>query len=227
MWNSRHGRPEPVVALELVVRAGPQREGPQQQVERLADGVGVGVGAEVLDALALAAPHDHGPGPLVVDGHRQERVALVVAQPDVEPGPVPLDQVVLEHERFDVVADLDPLDRLGRGHHLRRARVHVPRVLEVVRQPLAQALGLADVDHPAVGVLELVRAGGVRDRAGGRTLDHTSGYRRQKSFLRLHISESGLDMVAVLPALGRGNGTDLIWGQPRCLWYRGSDRTGR
>ena len=165
---------QPVVVVELVVRAGPQREGAQQQVEGLADGVGVGVGPEVLDALLLAPPHHHGPGPLVLHGDGEERVALVVAQPDVEAGAMPLDQVVLEHEGFDVVADLDPLHRLGRGHHLRRARVHVARVLEVVRQPLAQALGLADVDHPAVGVLELVRAGSVRDRAGGRTLDHTS-----------------------------------------------------
>jgi hypothetical protein len=83
-----------------------------------------------------------------------------------------LDQVVLEHQRFDVVADLDPLDRLGRGHHLRHARVHVARVLEVVRQALAQVAGLADVDHPAVRVLELVRAGRLRDRAGGGTLHH-------------------------------------------------------
>ena len=166
--------PEPVVVVELVVRAGAEREGAQQQVERLADGVGVAVGPEVLDALALAAPHHHRPGPFVLHGDREERVALVVAQPDVEAGAVPLDQVVLEHEGFDVVADLDPLHRLGRGHHLRRARMHVAGVLEVVRQPRAQALGLADVDHPTVGVLELVRAGGVRDRAGGRTLDHTS-----------------------------------------------------
>jgi hypothetical protein len=166
------GSAEPLVAAELVVRAGAQREGPQQQVEGLADGVGVGVGAEVLGALALAAPHHHRPGPVVGDGDGEERVALVVAEPDVEAGPVLLDQVVLEHEGLDVVADLDPLDGLGRGHHLGRARVHVARVLEVVRQALAQVARLADVDHPAVRVLELVRAGRLRDRAGGGTLDH-------------------------------------------------------
>ena len=111
-----------VVVVELVVRARPHRERPQQQVERLPDGVGVAVGTEVAHALALLAPHDHGPGPLVVEGDGQERVALVVPQPDVEPGPVLLDEAVLEHEGLDVVADLDPLDALGRGHHLGRPR---------------------------------------------------------------------------------------------------------
>jgi hypothetical protein len=32
-----------------------------------------------------------------------------------------LDEAVLEHERLDLVADLDPLDRLRRRDHLRRA----------------------------------------------------------------------------------------------------------
>ena len=121
MWNRRQGRPSLLVALELVVRAGADRERAQQQVERLADGVGVGVGPEVADALAPLAPRiTIGPGPLVVDRDGQERVALVVDQADVEAGPVLLDEAVLEHERLDVVADLDPLDGLGGGHHLRR-----------------------------------------------------------------------------------------------------------
>ncbi len=81
-------------------------------------------GRSPAHALAGATPHDHGPGPVVVEGDGQERVALVVDQPDVEAGPVLLDQAVLQHERLDVVADLDPLDRLGRRHHLRRAGMH-------------------------------------------------------------------------------------------------------
>ena len=60
------GPAEALVLVELVVRAGAQREGAQQQVEGLPDGVGVAVGPEVLDALALAAPHHHRAGPLVV-----------------------------------------------------------------------------------------------------------------------------------------------------------------
>ena len=105
---------EPLVLVELRRAARADREAPQQQVERVADRVGVGVRAEVAGALALAAPHHQRPRPLVVDGHGEERVALVVAEPDVEPRIVLLDEAELEHERLDLVADRRPLDRLGR-----------------------------------------------------------------------------------------------------------------
>ncbi len=160
------------VVVELVLRAGAEGERAQEQVERLADGVGVAVGPEVADALALAPPHHHRARPLLVEGDGQERVALVVLQPDVEPRLVLLDEAELEHERLDVVADLDPLDRLGGGHHRRRAGREAGGVHEVVREPRPQRMGLAHVDDPTVLVLELVRAGGVGDRAGRRTLDH-------------------------------------------------------
>ena len=159
--------PEPFVALELVVGAGADRERPQQEVERLADRVRVGERTEVADALALLPPHDQRPGPLLADGDREERVRLVVLQPDVEARLVRLDELVLEEERLDLVADLDPLDRLGRRDHLPGARQQRRRVAEVVVQPAAQALRLADVDDPAVLVLELVRPGRVGDGAGG------------------------------------------------------------
>jgi hypothetical protein len=161
---------ELVVAPELVVAAGADGERPQQQVEGLADGVGVGIGAVVADALALPPSHHRGAGPLVLHGHGEERVALVVAQPDVEPGPVLLDEAELEHQRLDLVADLDPLDGLGRRHHGRGAGREVG--VEVVGQAVAERAGLADVDDPARGVLELVGARGVGDRRGSRSLDH-------------------------------------------------------
>ena len=181
----------PLVVRELVVAARTHGEGPQEQVERLADGVGVSVRAEVAHALAPCPPHDHGPRPLVVERHGEERVALVVPQPDVEPGPVTLDQRVLEHQRLDVVADLDPLDRLGGGDHLGRPRRQCRRALEVVREPLPQRLGLAHVDDPALGVLELVRTGRIGDRAGGRALQHG-----QVMLRALDAAQSGLHSVS-------------------------------
>ena len=126
---------EPVVLVVLARRTGADGEAPQQQVERVPDGVGVGVRPEVADALALAAPDDHGPGPLVVQGDGQERVALVVPQAHVEPGTVLLDEAVLEHERLDLVAHLHPLDRGRRGHHLGGARMQPGRILEVAAHP--------------------------------------------------------------------------------------------
>ena len=50
-----------VVPVELGVAARADREGAQQQVERLADRVRVGVRPEVADALARAAAHHHRP----------------------------------------------------------------------------------------------------------------------------------------------------------------------
>ena len=168
------GPAEALVLVELVVRARAEREGAEQQVERLPDGVGVAVGPEVADPLALAAPHHHRPGPLVVHGDGQERVALVVAQPHVEARLVALDERVLQHQRLDVVADLDPLDGLGRRHHRRRPRRQRGRLHEVVREPRPQGLGLAHVDDAPVPILELVGPRGVGDRAGGRALHHRS-----------------------------------------------------
>ena len=157
---------EALVAVELALGARADRERAQQQVERLADRVGVGVGTEVADALALGPPHHHGPRPLLVEGDREVRVGLVVLQPDVEPGPVLLDEVVLEEQRLDLVAHRDPLDRVGGVDHLRGSAPSRP-VAEVRHHPAAQALRLAHVEHAAVGVLELVRPRGVGDRSEG------------------------------------------------------------
>ena len=191
MWYSRQGLPEPLVGAELVVAAGADREGPQQRVEGLPDGVGVGVGTEVPAALVLGAPPDHGSRPLVADRHGQERVALVVPQPDVEAGLVLLDQAVLEHDRFDVVADLDPLDALGLRHHLGRPEREVGGVLEVVGQPAAQRLGLADVDDPSVSILGTGRSPGRRGwcrRAGGQAPFQSAAARCGRGFWALFRS---------------------------------------
>ena len=93
-------------------------------------------------------------------------------QPDVEPRPVLLDEAVLEHERLDLVAHLDPLDRLGRRRPSARCGGAGCAGPGSSSTAAAAALGLADVDDPALGVLELVRARGVGDRAGRGALDH-------------------------------------------------------
>ncbi len=144
------------MAPELGIRASPDRERPEQQVERLPDRIRVRVGAEIAGVLALRTSHDRGLGPLVADGDRKVRVALVVDEADVEARPVRLDQVVLEHDGLDVARDDDPLDRGRALHHLSGAGVQVNRILEVARQPAAQRQRLADIDDPAGLVPELV-----------------------------------------------------------------------
>src|SRR5690606_2772313 len=92
-------------------------------------------------------------------------VALVVAVLDVEPGVVLLDPGVLQLERLDLRGHHRPLHGRGRGDYGAGARVETGQVLEVVRQALAQALRLPDVDHPAVLVTEPVDPRRVGDLA--------------------------------------------------------------
>ena len=89
--------------VELRLGARADREGAQQEVERLADRVRVRVRTEVADALALLAAQHHRPRPLLVERDREVRIRLVVLQPDVEARPVLLDEVELEEERLDLV----------------------------------------------------------------------------------------------------------------------------
>ena len=166
--------PETLVLVELRLAAGAHRERPQQEVEGVADGVGVRIRSEVTGALAFATSHHERPRPLLVDGDRKKRVALVVAKAHVEARIVLLDQRVLEHQRLDLVAHDRPLDGFRCLDHLGGPRMQVDRRLEVVREPLAQIRSLADVDDAAVGVLELIRTWRLRDRAGRGTFHHGS-----------------------------------------------------
>ena len=164
---------EPLVGRELAVAAGADREGSQQQVERLTYRIGVPVRPEVPVAALAPTPYHHRPRPFVCQRHRQERVRLVVTQPDIEPRLMPLYEAVLEHQRFDLGGHLDPLDRGGRGHHLGGAMVQPSRVAEIAVQPRPQALGLAHVDDAAVRIQELVAPRCIRYRSPRRTQAHT------------------------------------------------------
>ena len=162
--------------LEDAGGAGACREDPGEGVEGLADRPGVGVGAEVADALALGPAHDLQPRELLVQRDREARIALVVAVADVEARVELLDPVVLELEGLDLGADDGPVDARRRRHHLAGARVQAGDVGEVAVQPLAEALGLADVDDPAAGVAEAVDAGRLGDAADRRAVRRRVGH---------------------------------------------------
>ncbi len=156
----------PARALGVLEDTGGARahgEDPEHQVDRLADGPGVAVRAEVADALLLGAAHDLDTRELLVQRDREVGVALVVAVLDVEPGVELLDPGVLQLQRLDLGGDDGPLDGGGRGDHGAGPRVQAGEVLEVVGQALAQVLRLPDVDHPAVLVAEFVDPRGVGD----------------------------------------------------------------
>ena len=124
--------------------------------------------------MRFCAAQHHRARPVLVERDREVRVGLVVLQADVEAGPVLLDEVELEEEGLDLVRGDDPLDPLRGLHHLPGALREQVRLDEVVRQPAPEALRLPDIDHPAFGVEELVRAGRVGDAAGLGAGDHAS-----------------------------------------------------
>ncbi len=134
------------------------REDAQQEVEGLPDGPRMGVRAEVADASALGTTHDLQAGELLVQGHREARVALVVPVTDVEARIELLDPRVLELERFDLRQDHGPVDRRRGRHHVLGTGVEVVYIGEVVRQPGAKVLRLAHVHDAAVLVGEPVHA---------------------------------------------------------------------
>ena len=148
----------PAVAAGLRALAGPVREDAVEHVERLAHLLRVRVRAEVDDPAPVPLAREHHPRVVVLDGDRDVRERLVVAQADVERRAVALDQVLLQVQRLDLgVRDdhLDVGDPLGQALD-RRARVR--RGLEVRAHARPQRLGLADVEHLAALVAEEVDA---------------------------------------------------------------------
>ncbi|CAB4631485.1 unannotated protein [freshwater metagenome] len=169
---------------QLRVGTSPNRKRAKQLIKGLTNRPSRGVGPEVSSSLSLIAPHHRGTRPVIIDCDREERVTLVVTKVNVEPWLMLLDQAVLEHERFELVANLNPLHSFCRGHHLSGTGSQVDRILEIVRQTRAKTFGLTHIDDAAVDVFELIRAGLVGNRAGRRSLHHWGhrmGHRRQTS----------------------------------------------
>jgi hypothetical protein len=98
--------------------------------------------------MPLAREHD--PRVLVVDGDRDIREGLVVAQPHVEWRPVPLDEVLLEVERLHLTLGHD---HLNVRHPLRQLPNRRPRIrallLKIRPHPGSQRLRLPDIQDVA------------------------------------------------------------------------------
>ena len=93
------------------------------------------VRAEVPSPLPLGPTHHLRPRPLLADRYGEVGVRLVVPVPDVEAGPIRLDQVVLEHQGVHLARRDYPFDGLGLLEHGFRAGVLGLR--PVGREPLA------------------------------------------------------------------------------------------
>ena len=191
-------------ALDLVLQAGPapirhHRVGAGAELEvavhdaqRLPDGGRARERPEVPRSVLAHPPHHFQPGVGVRVREPQRDEVLVVAQLDVEAGPVLLDQLVLEQDRV----------LLGRSdHHLHVGKEILEEgdesagiaaaLLEVLADAGAQVDGLADVHDVAGLVLHHVAA----------------GLRRQRLELLLQLSGEHRFSVAAIRAVrsaGRG-----------------------
>src|SRR5207244_6110359 len=113
-------------------------------------------------------------GDLLVEGHGEVGVGLVVPVPHVEPGPVLLDHRHFELEGLHLVGGDDPLHPGRLAHHCDGPGMQAEP--EVVGDAVAQALGLPDVDDAVGRIPEEVDAAGFWDvcAAGppGRIVSH-------------------------------------------------------
>ena len=102
----------------------------------------------------------------VVAGDQDIGEGLVVAKLYVEARPQLLDQVGLEQQRFGLGRGRDDLDIGGRRNHAQDARRQGGVDARVGREPFADVLGLADIEHVVGSVQHAVDAG-----RGRRELD--------------------------------------------------------
>ena len=175
------GPGEGPLALVDVDGAGPEREQPTDEVHRLVHARRGRVRTEVATAVGgqLAGALDA--REVVAQGHLDERVALVILEPDVEAWLVPLDQVRLEQQRLaDGVGERPvqvhhPVDG---GLDAQRWCRAGPALLPVLADAVLEALRLAHVQHATLGILHEVHA-----RAIGQALEGGRDLRGHRSLM--------------------------------------------
>ena len=149
----------PGAALEEAVGAGADQERALQRRDGAIDGAGIGERSEIAPGPRLrAAMLENLRRPMVA---RDQDIGkrLVVAQLHVEARPQLLDQVGLEQQRFGFRVGRDDLDINGGRDHAQDARRQRGVDAGVGRQPLADVLGLADIEHIVAGIEHAVDAG--------------------------------------------------------------------
>ena len=141
------------------IGAGADQERALQRRDGAVDGAGGGERAEIAAGPRLRAAMLEDLRRPVVAGDQDVGKRLVVAQLHVEARPQLLDQIGFEQQRLGLGRGRDDLDRDGRRDHAqdaRRLRRVDPRI---GGQPLADVLGLADIEHVAGRIEHAVDAG--------------------------------------------------------------------
>ena len=133
--------------------AGGQAQGLAQRVDDPLTGPPAAIGAEVPGPVLRHLGGQREPGVVLVDAQPDIGVALGVLEQDVVPRHMPLDEGALQHQGLELRLDHDDVEVVDLGHHGPGLHVVPGLVLEVLAHPVAQGLGLAHIDHLALGVL--------------------------------------------------------------------------
>src|SRR6266550_177802 len=152
----RHGASASVLACDDRQLAGAVREELLEKVERLVDGLGVRERTEVARSSIAERAGPEDPRKVLTERDLHIRIRLVVFEPDVVAGAVLLDEVVLEKKGLRDAAREHVLEPLRALHHAHETDVEARA--EGVPPPVAQNVGLPDVQDPSFGVLEQVDA---------------------------------------------------------------------
>ena len=149
----------PRAAFEKRIRAGADQEGALERGDGAVDRAGRGEGSEILSGPRLRAAVLEDLRRPVIARDQDVGKRLVVAQLHVETRAQLLDQICLKQQRFGFGRGRHDLDRDGRRDHAQDAR-RLRRVgAGIGGEPLADVLGLADIEHVVGGIEHAVDAG--------------------------------------------------------------------
>ena len=157
-------KPAPAgIVLADVQRAGAKLEDLLQDLQRAPQRPRVGKRPVKLHAPLLGRARDFDAGIILVGVDFQVGKGLVVAEVAVELGQQVFDQPGLHEQGVDLALGVEVVDVADFLDQPGGAGVFRGRLEEVAARAGAEVFRLADIDHPAGGILHQVDAGGVRE----------------------------------------------------------------
>ena len=195
----------PGAAFEKRVGAGAHQEGALQRGDGAVDRAGRGERPEIAPGPRLRAAMLEDLRRPMIAGDQDIGKRFVVAQLHVEARPQLLDQIGFEQQRLGLGRGRDDLDRHGGRDHPQDAR-RLHRVdPRIGRQPLADVLGLADIEHVVGRIEHAIDAG--RGRGEPHRVFDRGMADRQRAFRNRLVGLLGkLRQPRLVVLLGAGRG---------------------
>jgi len=144
----------------VVARA--YREDTLHHIERAAHRAYIRIRAEIPCAVLLQSPRDDDTGKRFLHRHLDVGIRFVITQRDVESRTVLLDERRFENERMRLAGNHDRVEVLHLAQQASRLRAGIVVLRPVASHARAEALRLAHVQHPAIGILPEVHPRGLR-----------------------------------------------------------------